>query len=145
MNFTNIQVFNYKELNFSLSLNFLIIRALSPFITYLIKINSIKIIIENLSLLSSLFLRLISIFTLIFYINIIKINTFNIIKTKFYTTSFLNLKFNFFSLIVSRVITLFLIYNIFFYKLITNKILWLLKHLTFKVKNINLYMLIFII
>lgn len=108
------QFFNYNKINFILSLNFLIIRALPPFLTFLIKINSIKIIIESHSFFSSLRLTLISIFTLIFYINIIiKLNIFRIIKTKFYPSFNFNIKFNFFSTIFTRFLSLFFIFYLF--------------------------------
>lgn len=87
-------------MNFSSSLNFLIIRALSPTITtFTIKINSIKIMIENLPPFSSLSLTLISIFVknffLSFYTNIIiKTNTFGIIKIELGDTNFLYFKFD---------------------------------------------------
>lgn len=116
INFIKFQNFNYKKFNFFLSLNFLIIRALPPFLTFIIKINAIKIIIERISLFSSFIFTLISIFTLIFYINIIiKINIFRIIKTKFYFTNTLNFKFNFYSIILLRFLSLsflFILYSI---------------------------------
>lgn len=109
------QFFNYKKINFILSLNFLIIRALPPFLTFIIKINSIKIIIENYSFFSSLGLTLISIFTLIFYINIIiKLNIISIIKTKFFHSYNFNIKFNFFSSILVRFLSLFFIFSLFY-------------------------------
>nr|YP_009434632.1 NADH dehydrogenase subunit 2 [Dolichovespula panda]ATF28539.1 NADH dehydrogenase subunit 2 [Dolichovespula panda] len=104
---SKFQYFNYKEINFYLSLNLLIISALPPFMTFLIKLNSIKILIEGMSLLSSLLLTMISILTLIFYMNMImKFNIFFLIKSKFYHTYKLNFKFNFFSLILTSFMTL---------------------------------------
>lgn len=113
--FLKIQFFDRKKINFIITLNFLIIRALPPFLTFLIKINSIKILIENYSFSSSLFFLIISIFTLIFYINIIiKINIFRIIKTKFYFTNTLNLKFNFYSTILLRLISLSFLFILYY-------------------------------
>lgn len=116
INFIKFQNFNYKKFNFFLSLNLLIIRALPPFLTFIIKINAIKIIIERISILTSFILTLISIFTLIFYINIIiKLAVFRIIKTKYYFTNSLSLKFRFYSIILLRLLSLsfiFILYSI---------------------------------
>nr|UXO94140.1 NADH dehydrogenase subunit 2 [Dolichovespula xanthicincta] len=96
-NFIKFQSFNYKEFNFFLTLNFLIISALPPFLTFIIKISAIKVMIEGMSLFSSFIFSLLSMFTLIFYMNvIIKMNLFSMIKTKFYFTYNLNLKFNYY-------------------------------------------------
>nr|QDI94108.1 NADH dehydrogenase subunit 2 [Vespula vulgaris]QDI94121.1 NADH dehydrogenase subunit 2 [Vespula vulgaris]QDI94134.1 NADH dehydrogenase subunit 2 [Vespula vulgaris]QDI94147.1 NADH dehydrogenase subunit 2 [Vespula vulgaris]QDI94160.1 NADH dehydrogenase subunit 2 [Vespula vulgaris] len=109
------QFFNYKKINFILSLNFLIISALPPFLTFMIKINSMKIMIENCSLFSSLSLTLISIFTLIFYMNIvIKLNMMNMMKTKFFHSYNFNIKFNFFSSIIVSFLSLFFMFSLFY-------------------------------
>nr|UXO94127.1 NADH dehydrogenase subunit 2 [Dolichovespula saxonica] len=111
MNFIKFQNFNYKEFNFFLSLNFLIISALPPFLTFIIKINSMKIMIESMSFSTSFIFTLISMFTLIFYMNIIiKMNMFSMIKTKFYLTNTLKLKFNFYSTILLSLMSLLFLF-----------------------------------
>nr|YP_009711051.1 NADH dehydrogenase subunit 2 [Vespula flaviceps]QGI24277.1 NADH dehydrogenase subunit 2 [Vespula flaviceps] len=108
------QFFNYNKINFIISLNFLIISALPPFLTFMIKINSIKVMIENYSLFSSLSLTLISIFTLIFYMNIIvKLNMMSMMKTKFFHSYNFNIKFNFFSSIFLSFLSLFFMFFLF--------------------------------
>nr|YP_010852717.1 NADH dehydrogenase subunit 2 [Provespa barthelemyi]WGL39457.1 NADH dehydrogenase subunit 2 [Provespa barthelemyi] len=114
MDLTKIQFFNYKKINFSLSMNLLIISALPPFLTFLIKINSMKIMIENFSLFSSLLFSLISIFTIIFYMNlVIKMNMFYMIKNKFYF-NLLNIKFNFFSLMIINLMSMAFLFITFY-------------------------------
>nr|UXO94114.1 NADH dehydrogenase subunit 2 [Dolichovespula lama] len=113
-NLFKFQYFNYKEINFYLSLNLLIISALPPFMTFLIKLNSIKILIEGMSFSSSFMLTMISILTLIFYMNMImKFNIFSLIKSKFYYTYQLNFKFNFYSLILTSFMTLSFLFLMF--------------------------------
>nr|ALB38435.1 NADH dehydrogenase subunit 2 [Vespula germanica] len=108
------QFFNYNKINFILSLNFLIISALPPFLTFMIKINSMKIMIENYALFSSLSLTLISIFTLIFYMNIIvKLNMLNMMKTKYFHSFKFNIKFNFFSSLLISFLSLFFMFSLF--------------------------------
>lgn len=116
LNLIKIQKLNFKKSNFFLTTSILIIRALPPFITFLIKINSIKILIENSSLSSSISFTLISIFTLIFYINIIiKFNILFITKTKFYYSNLLNFKNNWFTIIFIRIISLSFLFYIFYF------------------------------
>nr|YP_010924988.1 NADH dehydrogenase subunit 2 [Vespula rufa]WKC15403.1 NADH dehydrogenase subunit 2 [Vespula rufa] len=110
--FLKIQFFDSKKINFIITFNFLIISALPPFLTFLIKMNSIKILMENYSFSSSLFFLMISIFTLIFYMNIIiKMNMFIMIKMKFFNQFYSNLKLNFFtSIFISFLSSTFLFF-----------------------------------
>nr|YP_009388859.1 NADH dehydrogenase subunit 2 [Vespa velutina]QKG04141.1 NADH dehydrogenase subunit 2 [Vespa velutina auraria]BAX73950.1 NADH dehydrogenase subunit 2 [Vespa velutina]BBC27608.1 NADH dehydrogenase subunit 2 [Vespa velutina]BBC27621.1 NADH dehydrogenase subunit 2 [Vespa velutina]BBC44282.1 NADH dehydrogenase subunit 2 [Vespa velutina] len=109
---SKIQLFNFKKINFFISINLLIISALPPFFTFIMKINLMKIFIENSSILSSFLLTITSIFSLIFYMNIIiKMNMLNLMKIKFYKFNKFTMKFNFSSLILISILSLtFLFY-----------------------------------
>nr|YP_009510275.1 NADH dehydrogenase subunit 2 [Vespa affinis]BBD17833.1 NADH dehydrogenase subunit 2 [Vespa affinis] len=110
------QLLNFKAINFLMSVNLLIVSTIPPFITFLMKINLLKILIDNYSTLSSFLLSMASIFTLIFYMNIIiKINTFNLMKIKFYKPSLSNLKFNFSSMILISIMVLFFVFFSFYF------------------------------
>uniref|UniRef100_UPI0030FDF741 NADH dehydrogenase subunit 2 n=1 Tax=Vespula orbata TaxID=2684586 RepID=UPI0030FDF741 len=109
-----LHFFNYKKINLIISLNILIISALPPFLTFLIKMNTMKIMIENYSYLSSLTLTLISTFTLIFYMNmIIKINMMEMLKMKYFYCLNFNMKSNFYSSIYVGLLSLTLMFLLF--------------------------------
>nr|AIE42615.1 NADH dehydrogenase subunit 2 [Vespa bicolor] len=108
-----IQLFNFKKINFLISMNLLIISALPPFFTFIMKINLMKILIEDSSTLSSFLLTMMSILTLIFYMNIIiKMNMLNLMKIKFYKFNMFNMKFNFMSLIIISILSLTFLFHI---------------------------------
>nr|YP_010582857.1 NADH dehydrogenase subunit 2 [Dolichovespula kuami]UGB89879.1 NADH dehydrogenase subunit 2 [Dolichovespula kuami] len=117
--FTNLikmQKLNFKKTNFFFSMSILITSALPPFMTFLIKINSMKIMIMNLSLFSSIMFIIMSMFTLIFYMNIIiKLSMMIFIKTKFYNSNFLNFKNNWFSSIIMSIMTMTFLFSIFYF------------------------------
>nr|QDH82249.1 NADH dehydrogenase subunit 2 [Parapolybia tinctipennis] len=109
-----INLFNYKLINISLSINTLILSALPPFLTFLIKLNSMKIILLNNHKLMIITFSVLSIITLIFYMSIIiKMNFIFLIKNKIWVTT-LKLNNNFFSSMLTVILTLnilFLIYQ----------------------------------
>nr|YP_009350040.1 NADH dehydrogenase subunit 2 [Vespa orientalis]AQQ78871.1 NADH dehydrogenase subunit 2 [Vespa orientalis] len=113
---SKIQLFNFKKINFFITINLLIISALPPFLTFIMKINMMKILIENNLLLSSFMLTMLSILTLIFYMNIIiKMNMFSLMKTKFYKFNMFNMKFNFISILYISIMSLTFMFHIFFF------------------------------
>nr|QDH82288.1 NADH dehydrogenase subunit 2 [Parapolybia indica] len=111
---TKINLFNYKFINIMLSMNTLILSALPPFLTFLIKLNSMKIILFNNHKLMIITFSILSIITLIFYMSIvIKMNFILLIKNKIWITS-LKLNNKFYSSILIMILTLnimFLIYQ----------------------------------
>nr|QDH82262.1 NADH dehydrogenase subunit 2 [Parapolybia flava] len=111
---TKINVFNHKLINISLSMNTLILSALPPFLTFMIKLNSMKIILLNNHKLMIITFAILSVITLIFYMTIIiKMNFIFLIKNKTWITP-LKLNNNFFSSMLIMILTLnimFLIYH----------------------------------
>nr|WHL55414.1 NADH dehydrogenase subunit 2 [Vespa mandarinia]WHL55440.1 NADH dehydrogenase subunit 2 [Vespa mandarinia]BCD56256.1 NADH dehydrogenase subunit 2 [Vespa mandarinia]BCD56269.1 NADH dehydrogenase subunit 2 [Vespa mandarinia] len=106
---SKIQLFNFKMINFFIILNLLIISGLPPFFTFIMKINILKIMIEGNAYLASFLLMAMSTFTLIFYLNIImKMNTLNLLKIKFYKFNMFDMKFNFMSILYISILTLML-------------------------------------
>nr|AQU13929.1 NADH dehydrogenase subunit 2 [Vespa ducalis] len=116
MSLNKIQLFNFKKIYLFINLNFLIISALPPFLTFIVKINIMKILIENNALLSSFLLTMTSIFSLIFYMNIIlKMNMLNLMTIKFYKFNTFTLKFNFYSIMIISMLSLTFIFHMFIF------------------------------
>nr|QHF17713.1 NADH dehydrogenase subunit 2 [Vespa basalis] len=116
LSLNKIQLFNFKNINLIITMNLLIISALPPFLTFIMKINILKNLIENNTLMSSFILMMMSIFTLIFYMNIvIKINMLDLIKMKFYKFNLFNMKFNFMSTMLISLMTLTFLFPIFYF------------------------------
>nr|QDH82210.1 NADH dehydrogenase subunit 2 [Parapolybia varia] len=109
-----LNLFNHKFINILLSLNILILSALPPFLTFLIKMNTMKIILFNNHFITILMFIILSIFTVIFYMMIlIKMNFILLIKSKIWIQP-LKLNNNFYSIILTMILTsniLFLLFQ----------------------------------
>nr|QDH82223.1 NADH dehydrogenase subunit 2 [Parapolybia varia] len=109
-----LNLFNHKFINMLLSLNILILSSLPPFLTFLIKMNTMKVILFNNHLITILMFTILSIFTVIFYMTIlIKMNLILLIKSKIWIQP-LKLNNKFYSIILTMILTsniLFLLFQ----------------------------------
>nr|QDH82236.1 NADH dehydrogenase subunit 2 [Parapolybia varia] len=109
-----LNLFNHKFINMLLSLNILILSSLPPFLTFLIKMNTMKVILFNNHLITILMFTILSIFTVIFYMTIlIKMNFILLIKSKIWIQP-LKLNNKFYSIILTMILTsniLFLLFQ----------------------------------
>nr|QDH82275.1 NADH dehydrogenase subunit 2 [Parapolybia nodosa] len=108
-----LNLFNHKFINISMSLNILILSALPPFLTFMIKMNAMKIILFNNHYFMIIMFAILSIFTVIFYMMIlIKMNFIFLIKNKIWMHPF-KLNNNFFSIILTFLLTLNIMFLLF--------------------------------
>nr|UPX89424.1 NADH dehydrogenase subunit 2 [Polistes rothneyi] len=110
----NLLLLNYKWISPSIIFNLLIISSLPPFLTFLIKIKSLNIMLMNSNNFMILNLLILSISTLIFYMNIlIKIKMIYMFKIKFWMSFNLQIKNLFFNLLMFIFMTMTILFLIF--------------------------------
>nr|YP_010296004.1 NADH dehydrogenase subunit 2 [Polistes hebraeus]UMB50746.1 NADH dehydrogenase subunit 2 [Polistes hebraeus] len=109
----NILFLNSKWMMPSIIFNLLLISSLPPFLTFLIKIKTLNVMIMNSNNFMILTLLILSISTLIFYMNIlIKIKMIFMLKIKFWLSFNLQIKNLFFNLLMFMFMSLAMLFLI---------------------------------